>query len=376
MTFAEKLVSFILRQRFIVIGAAVLLAVWGIWAFKRLPIEAYPDVAPLKVQIISQWPGRGSEEVERGITVPVESAIAGLPKMASVRSISLFGLSVVTVVFEDDADNYQSRQQILSRVNSLTLPAGVNPNLSPDSGATGELYRYTVEGEGIDVMELKTLQDWVLEREFKKVPGVVDVVSFGGPIKQYHIQVDPLRLKNYNITVQQLFNAVAGSNNNIGANTIDHGEESYVVRGIGLIRSVADLEDTVLASRGGTPVLVKDVATVSIGSPPRLGLVGKDKKGDVVEGIILARRGENALEVLGRVKEKVVELNQSILPTQVKVKPYYDRTDLIHMTTHTVFENLIVGIGLVVGILLLFLGNFRSAFIVTVTIPLSLLFAF
>lgn len=376
MTFAEKLVSLILRQRFMVIGAAVLLAVWGIWAFMRLPIEAYPDVAPLKVQIISQWPGRGSEEVERGITVPVEAAIAGLPKMASIRSISLFGLSVVTVIFEDDADNYQSRQQILSRVNSLTLPAGVNPNLSPDSGATGELYRYTLEGEGIDVMELKTLQDWVLEREFKKVPGVVDVVSFGGPIKQYHIQVDPLRLKNYNIAVQQLFNAVAGSNNNIGANTIDHGEESYVVRGIGLIRNVSDLEQIVLASRGGTPVQVKDVATVSIGSPPRLGLVGKDKKGDVAEGIVLARRGENALEVLGRVKEKVLELNQSILPSGVKIKPYYDRTDLIHMTTHTVFENLIVGIALVVGILLLFLGNLRSAFIVTVTIPLSLLFAF
>ncbi|HXC61414.1 MAG TPA: efflux RND transporter permease subunit, partial [Nitrospiria bacterium] len=244
------------------------------------------------------------------------------------------------------------------------------------SPATGEIYRYTLEGDQITVMDLRSLEDWVLEREFKKIPGIVDVVSFGGPVKQYQVQVDPFRLKYFNITLQQLLNAVANSNNNIGANVLARGEQAYVVRGLGLLQSIKDIENIVVASHGGTPTLVKDVATVTVGEQPRLGLVGKDHRDDVVEGIVLLRRGEIPEEAIARIRERVPEINRSFLPPGVRIVPYYDRTNLIDTTTHTVLKNLTEGMILVIVVLLLFLGNVRSALIVTLTIPLSLLSAF
>jgi cobalt-zinc-cadmium resistance protein CzcA len=378
-----------LRSRIVIVALLVVFVIAGIGAFRNLPVEAYPDVTNVQVQIITLFPGHAAEEVEQLVTVPVENEMNGIPKRASMRSISLFGLSVVTLVFEDDADPVYVRNQAFERLQAVALPAGAQPGLSPDSTPVGEIYRYTLRGpRGFSLLELKALEDWVVERRLRTVPGVVDVVGFGGPTKQYQVLVDPLKLKSYGITLKSVFDALANGNRNAGGAYIEHGSEIYVVRGLGMVQNLADIGAIAVAARGGTPVLIRDVGRVSFGPAIRLGRVGKlvardgggrrlPDEDDVVQGIVLLRKGENALAVLEKVRAKVDEIDNE-LPAGVRLVPHYDRTDLIDRTLLTVRKNMGEGIGLVLMVLIVFLGlgNWRSALIVAAVVPLSLLGAF
>jgi cobalt-zinc-cadmium resistance protein CzcA len=376
-------VAWALRRRPIVLALLVVFVAFGVLAFVRLPVEAYPDVTNVQVQIITLFPGHAAEEVERLVTIPVENEMNGIPKRASMRSISIFGLSVVTIVFEDDADRAYVRNQAFERLQAVTLPPGAQPNLSPDSTPVGEIYRYTLVGPpGFSPLELKSLEDWVVERKLRTVPGVVDVVGFGGPTKQYQVNVDPLKLKSYGLTLAQVFDALSKGNRNAGGAYIEHGSEMYVVRGLGLVQSTADIAEIAVATRGGTPIRIGDVATTGVGPRLRLGRVGKTAGGvdedDVVQGIVLLRKGENALSVLERVRAKVDEMNRGGLPPGVRIVPHYDRTALIDRTLRTVRKNMAEGIGFVLVVLVAFLGiaNARSALVVAAVVPLSLLGAF
>jgi cobalt-zinc-cadmium resistance protein CzcA len=379
----RAVVSYALHRRVIVLALLAIFAAFGVLAFLRLPVEAYPDVTNVQVQIITLFPGHAAEEVERLVTIPVENEMNGIPKRASMRSISIFGLSTVTIVFEDDADRAYVRNQAFERLQSVTLPQGAQANLSPDSTPVGEIYRYTVTGPpGFSPLELKSLEDWVVERKLRTVPGVVDVVGFGGPTKQYQVNVDPLKLKSYALTLAQVFDALSKGNRNAGGAYIEHGAEMYVVRGLGLVQSLDDIAEIAVVTRGGTPIRIRDVATVSVGPRIRLGRVGKtvgtEDADDVVQGIILLRKGENALEVLERVRAKVDEIDRTALPPGVRIVPHYDRTALIDRTLHTVRKNMAEGIGFVLVVLVAFLGlkNARSALVVAAVVPLSLLGAF
>ena len=373
-----------LKSRAVVLALLVVFVAAGVLAFRHLPVEAYPDVTNVQVQIITLFPGHAAEEVEQLVTVPVENEMNGIPKRASMRSISLFGLSVVTLVFEDDADPAYVRNQAFERLQAVSFPAGAQPGLSPDSTPVGEIYRYTLRGPaGFSPLELKALEDWVVERKLRTVPGVVDVVGFGGPTKQYQVLVDPLKLKSYGIPLKAVFDALANGNRNAGGAYIEHGNEMYVVRGLGMVQSLDDVGAIAVATRNGTPVRIRDVGAVSLGAAIRLGRVGKllsvDKadEDDVVQGTVLLRKGENALEVLERVRAEVAEINHE-LPAGVVLVPHYDRTLLIDRTLHTVRKNMGEGIGLVLLVLVLFLGlgNWRTALIVAAVVPLSLLGAF
>jgi cobalt-zinc-cadmium resistance protein CzcA len=380
------------RSRVVVLGLLAVFVAAGISAFEQLPVEAYPDVTNVQAQIITLFPGHAAEEVEQLVTVPVENEMNGIPKRAAMRSISLFGLSVVTLVFEDDADPAYVRSQAFERMQEVNLPAGAQASLSPDSTPVGEIYRYTLRGpRGYSPLELKALEDWVVERRLRTVPGVVDVVGFGGPTKQYQVLVDPLKLKSYGITLKSVFDALANGNRNAGGAYIEHGSELYVVRGLGLVKSLDDVGAIAVTARGGTPVLIRDVGRVSLGAAIRLGRVGKlevlQERGgarrpqpdedDVVQGIVLLRKGENALAVLEKVRAEVVEINRE-LPPGVVLVPHYDRTELIDRTLLTVRKNMGEGIALVLLVLVVFLGlgNWRSALIVAAVVPLSLLGAF
>jgi heavy metal efflux system protein len=374
----RSIVTFCLRQRVIVLALLAVFVGAGIAAWRKLPVEAYPDVTNVQVQVITLFPGHAAEEVERLVTIPVENEMNGIPDRASMRSISIFGLSVVTIVFEDEADRVYVRQQTFERLQQVDLPAGAQASLSPDSTPVGEIYRYTVVGPpGFSPLELKALEDWVVERKLRQVPGVVDVSGFGGPTKQFQVLVDPLKLKSYNVSLRQVFEALSNGNKNAGGSYIEHGPEMYIVRGLGLVRDQRDIGDIAVLAHGGTPVRIRDVASVEVGPRVRLGLVGKNNEDDVVQGIVLLRKGENALEVLERVRAKVEDLNRT-LPPGVKVVPHYDRTELIHRTLHTVLRNMGEGIFLVLVVLVAFLGrqNLASAGIVALVIPLSLLGAF
>jgi cobalt-zinc-cadmium resistance protein CzcA len=379
----RAVVSYALHRRVIVLALLAIFAAFGVLAFLRLPVEAYPDVTNVQVQIITLFPGHAAEEVERLVTIPVENEMNGIPKRASMRSISIFGLSTVTIVFEDDADRAYVRSQAFERLQSVTLPQGAQANLSPDSTPVGEIYRYTVTGPpGFSPLELKSLEDWVVERKLRTVSGVVDVVGFGGPTKQYQVNVDPLKLKSYALTLAQVFDALSKGNRNAGGAYIEHGAEMYVVRGLGLVQSLDDIGEIAVATRAGTPIRIRDVATVGVGPRIRLGRVGKtvskDDEDDVVQGIVLLRKGENALEVLERVRAKVDEIGRTALPPGVRIVPHYDRTALIDRTLHTVRKNMAEGIGFVLVVLVAFLGfrNARSALVVAAVVPLSLLGAF
>jgi len=379
----RAVVSYALHRRVIVLALLAVFAVFGVLAFLRLPVEAYPDVTNVQAQIITLFPGHAAEEVERLVTIPVENEMNGIPKRASLRSISIFGLSVVTIVFEDDADRAYVRNQAFERLQSVTLPQGAMANLSPDSTPVGEIYRYTVVGPpGFSALELKSLEDWVVERKLRTVPGVVDVVGFGGPTKQYQVNVDPLKLKSYALTLAQVFDALSKGNRNAGGAYIEHGAEMYVVRGLGLVQSLDDIGEIAVTTRAGTPIRIRDIATVSVGPRIRLGrvgkTVGKEDEDDVVQGIVLLRKGENALEVLERVRAKVDEIDRTALPRGVRIVPHYDRTALIDRTLHTVRKNMAEGIGFVLVVLVAFLGlrNARSALVVAAVVPLSLLGAF
>ena len=371
----ERLVAFALRQRFIVLSLALLLTVMGVTSFHRLPIEAYPDVGDVRAEIITLWPGHAAEEVERLITIPLENELNGIARVTVIRSDTLFGLSNIRVVFADGTDDYWARQQAQERIAQAQLPADAKPGLGPMSSVIGEVYRYTLDSKTMSLVELKALQDWVLEREFRQVPGVADVVSWGGGTKQYEIIVDPARLRAYNLTLKQVLDAAAGSNSNSGGGYIAQGEYRVTVRGLGLLRSIADIENIVVSAQKGTPVRVRDIGTVAIGIAIRLGVLGRDHDDDLVQGIVLMRKGENPDAVIQGVARKIETLKKT-LPAGVELRDYYSRDRLVRTTVRTVMRNLIEGAALVVVLLSLFLYNIRAALIVAVTIPLSLLFAF
>ncbi len=371
----RRLITFALHQRFITLALALLLTVGGIVSFYRLPIEAYPDVADVQVDVITIWPGRAAEEVERHITIPLEKELNGVAKITFLRSTSIFGLSNIRVLFEDGTDNYWARQQVQERLAQAEIPPDAKPGLGPLASVIGEVYRYTLESKTMPLVELKALQDWVIEREFRKVPGVVDVVSWGGGIKQYRITVDPSRLRAYNLTLKQVFDAVSSNNANAGGSYIPQGEYALMVRGIGLIQSTRDIENIVVIAQRGTPVRIRDIGQVGIGHAVRFGVLGRDHEDDLVQGIVLMRKGENPGKVIDGARKKIEEI-QTLLPPGVEMRPYYSRDQLVKTTVTTVMRNLIEGAALVILLLWLFLYNLRAALIVALTIPLSLLFAF
>jgi len=370
-----RLIAFALHQRFITLALALLLTVAGILSYKRLPIEAYPDVGDVQVEIITLWPGHSAEEVERVVTLALEKQLNGIPNLTFLRSQSLFGLSNIRVLFSDGTDPYWARQQVQERLAAAEVPGDVKPSMAPLSSVIGEIYRYTLHADRLPLVELKALQDWVLEREFLKVPGVADVISWGGGIKQYQITVDPARLRAYNLTLKQVFDAVAANNANAGGSYIPRGQYAVTVRGIGLIQSTRDIENIVVTAQKGTPVRVRDIGEVGIGHAIRLGVLGRDHEDDVVGGIVRMRKGENPGRVIEAVKAKLDEITR-LLPQGVELRPYYSRDKLVDATVHTVLGNLVEGAALVVLLLTLFLYNLRAAIIVALTIPLSLLFAF
>src|SRR5213594_832858 len=366
-----------LREKFLIIGFSILLVAGGLYAFNVLNIEAYPDPSPPTIEIIAQNAGWSAEEMERQITVPLETQLNGMPGLDHIRSISLFGLTDIKCYFRYETDYNFDRQEVLNRLQMAELPAGVEPQLSPTS-AVGEIYRYQLVGDGQSLMDLKVAQDWILERQFKQVPGVIDVVSFGGDTKEFHIDLDPNKLIAFNVSVPQVMNAVAQSNSNVGANYLELGVQSYNVRGIGLFKDTEDIANVAIPSstKNGAPVYIKQLGNVSIGAKVAMGRVGKDEADDIVQGVVLMRRGEKSLPTLERVRQKVEQINHGILPPGMRIVPYYDRTNLINITTHTVTHTLLEGMILVGFILLAFLGDLRASLVVALSIPLSLLFTF
>jgi cobalt-zinc-cadmium resistance protein CzcA len=380
------LVDFALNNRWLVVGLAILLFGWGMVSFHNLPVEAYPDVANNYVQIITQWPGRAAEEVEQQVTVPLEIQMAGIPHMTHLRSTSLAGLSSLTLIFDDDSVNDWNREKVVERLSQVTLPAGLQPQIGSDWSPVGQIFWYTLRSTNplYDNMDLKSLEDWTVEKQFKSVPGVVDVSSFGGITREYQVRVDPDKLVAYGLSIGQVEQQLASNNTNAGGSFIEQGQQQINVREVGQYRNVQDIQETVLKTQFGTALRVKDIATVAQGPKVRLGQIGKaihreDGKivddNDVVEGIVLLQKGENSQFALEGIHKKVDELNNRILPRGVKIVPFLDRSELLHYTTHTVLHNLTEGIILVVIVLFLFLGNARGAFIVALTMPFALLFA-
>jgi len=373
----DRLVALAARRRILMVALFALVIVGGVIAFRQLNIEAYPDPTPPMVDIVTQSPGLSSEEIERYITIPIETQVAGIKNLNTIRSISLYGLSDIKLQFSFDYTYDEALQQVLNRLAQLSpLPGNAQPTISPLS-AVGEIYRYRLVGPAnYSVLDLKTLQDWVLQRRFRAVPGVIDVTGWGGKTKTYEIQVDFSKLVAYGLTLPQLLQAVGNANINVGGNTVNIGSQSAVVRGVGLIRSVDDLANTMVSQSGGNPVLVKDVATVNIGEKPRLGIAGLNQDNDIVEGIVLMRRGEQSSPTIARVEALVSAINSSsILPPGVHIERIYDRKDLIDLTTSTVLHNMGVGVLLIVLLQWIFLGDLRSALIVGATIPFALFFA-
>jgi cobalt-zinc-cadmium resistance protein CzcA len=372
----NRIVSFALAQRFIVIVAMICLAVWGIVSFQNLPIDAYPDLSPPRVQIVSQWPGHAAEEVERLITIPLEVEMNGIPKLDALRSISLYGLSSITMNFQYDTDPYFAREQAFERIPDAQVPAGVSPGMSPLFSPSGLIYRYVLQSPDRSARELKILQDWVLERRYRAIQGVADDSSLGGETMQYQVQIDPHRLMSYGVTVPQIVQQLASNNANAGGGFYSQGGQFYYVRGLGLVKSLEDIGHIVIAAHAGIPVTVNDVGTVAIGSAPRLGQFGYMNQNDAVEGVILMRVGEQAQAILKKVQEVTATLNRTVMPPDVRIVPYYDRTELISETTKTVERNLVRGMLLVLVVLGIFLFSVRTALIVAVTIPFALLFSF
>ncbi|MGA2955938.1 MAG: CusA/CzcA family heavy metal efflux RND transporter, partial [Thermodesulfobacteriota bacterium] len=382
----RAVVDFALNKRPFILAFAFLLFGGGIIAFQNLPIEAYPDVANNYAWVITQWPGRAAEEIEQLVTIPLENAMNGIPYLTHLRSVSVAGLSVVILIFDDKSENDWNRQKVLERISMVALPANLQPQIGPDFSPVGQIYFFTLRSTNpqYDPMELKSQQDWVLVKQFKTVPNVVDVSVFGGPTREYQVRVDPAKLVSYGLSIAQVEQQLANNNVNAGGSFIESGMQQINVRVVGLVRTVRDIEDTVITTKNGTPVRVKDIAVVSQGPKIRLGQFGRaihraDGKiidnGDVVSGILLMRKGAEFDSTLEGVHRKMQELNEHVLPPGVKIVPFNDRSDLVHYTTHTVLKNLTEGFILVTVVLLLFLGNVRGALIVAITIPFSLLFA-
>ena len=382
----RALVDFALKNRWLVLGGTVILTAWGIVSFRALPVEAYPDVANNYATIITQWPGRSAEEIERQVTVPTEIQMAGIPHLTHLRSFSLAGLSTLELTFDDASVNDVNREHVLERLSQVTLPAGLQPQMGTDWSPVGQIYWYTLESKNpaYDAMEKKSLEDWFMEKSFKQVPGVVDVSSFGGPTREYQIKLDPDKLVAYGLSLSQIEQQIINNNTNAGGSFIEQGAQQVNVQSIGLFNNVADIENTVIKTQAGTPLHIRDLGTVSQGPKIRLGQIGRAwhhpdgtivDNADTVEGILLLQKGEDSDPVLQGIEAKVTELNEHILPPGVKVVPFLDRSDLVKHTVDTVEENLLHGVILVSIILFLFLGNVRGAIIVALTIPFSLLFA-
>src|SRR6478735_6378812 len=372
----NRLVSFALAQRFIVIVAMICLGVWGVYSFDNLPIDAYPDLAPPRVQIVTQWPGHAAEEVERQITIPLETEMNGIPTLDALRSISIYGLSSVTMNFDFDTDAYFARAQAFERIPNAEVPDGVTPGMSPLFSPSGLIYRYVLQSPDRSAQDLKILDDWVLERKYRAIQGVADDSGLGGTTMQYQVQLDPNKLASYGVNVSQVSGQLAANNANAGGGFYSQGGQFFYVRGLGQVRNLDDIGNIVISTHGGIPVYVKDVAKVAMGHAPRLGQFGFMKENDAVEGVILMRVGEQAQVVLKKVRALTDVLNKTVLPPDVKIVPYYDRTDLIEETTRTVETNLVRGMILVLVVLGIFLFSVRTALIVAITIPFALLFSF
>ncbi len=371
-----RIVSFALSQRFVIIMAALALMFWGAVSFRKLPIDAYPDLSPPHVEIITQWPGHAAEEVERLISIPLEVEMNGIPKIEALRSISLYGLSALEMNFEYETDPYFVREQAFERMANATLPDGITPGVSPLFSPSGLIYRYVLVSPDRSPQELKTIEQWMLERRYRAVPGVADDSSLGGTTMQYQVKLNPYRLFSRGVTVAQVFQQLSTNNSNAGGGFYSQGGQFYYIRGLGLVKTTEDIGNVVVATNNGIPTYVKDVATVEIGDAVRLGQFGYMKQDDAVEGVILMRVGEQAQVVLNRLQALTKELNEHVLPPDVKIVPYYDRSGLIEETTRTVEENLIRGMVLVLVVLGIFLFSVRAAIIVAITIPFALMFSF
>jgi cobalt-zinc-cadmium resistance protein CzcA len=387
--FLKGIIGFSLKNKYFILFAAAILIVAGIITFRNMPIEAFPDVTNTEISIITQWPGRSAEEVEKFVTIPIELAMNPVQSKISLRSTSIFGLSYVKLIFADDVKDPQARQQVMNLLQNANLPPNVQPQVQPPTGPTGEIFRYTLKSSFRDVRELKTIQDWVIDRRLRAVQGIGDVVSFGGKTKTYEIKVDPGKLTSFGLTPLDVYTAVQKTNINIGGDMMIQNDEAFVVRGIGLLNDINEIKNVIVENNNGVPLLVKDVAMVEISNVPRLGLVGrsdgfKDSTGkrivtdepDVVEAIVIMRKGENPSEVVEKLKAQIEKLNNGILPSDVKIVPYYDRSNLIEFATHTVLHNLIEGILLVTFLVSIFMFNWRTTLIVSIIIPMALLFAF
>lgn len=374
--FIKNIISFSLKNKFFTFFWVGIVAIAGFFSFLRIPIEAFPDVTNTQIIIVTEWNGRSAEEVERFVTTPVEIAMNGVQRKTNVRSITMFGLSVIKIIFEDNVEDFFARQQVNNQLRNVSLPEEVEPDVQPPYGPTGEIFRYVLRSDERDTRDLLTIQNWTIDRELRRVAGVADIVAFGGQEKIYEISVDPVKLQQYDLTPLELYEAISKSNLNVGGDVIEKNGQAYVVRGIGLLDSRHDIENTIVDIFNGNPLLVKNVASVNEASKPRVGQVGLNENDDVVEGIIVMRKGENPSEVLSRVKAKIEELNTSILPTDVKMETFYDRDNLMEYCTKTVMHNLVEGIILVTVIVFLFMADWRTTFVVAIVIPLSLLFAF
>src|SRR5271155_1507751 len=376
----HRIVQAALQQRFLVLMITILIIVAGAESFRRMPVDAYPDLSPPMVELITQWPGHAAEEVERLTTLPLELAMNGTPHLKVMRSISLYGLSDVILTFDDGTDDYFARQVVFQRISDATLPTGVAPSMAPLFSPSGLVYRYVIESPDRSPMELHNFEAWIIERAYRSVPGVADDSGFGGPTMQYHVLLDPVKLYNYHLPVVQVLNALTANNANTGGGFYTQGGQFYYVRGLGLVKTTEDIGEVVVGSGNGVPIRVKDIGRVVIGIAPRLGIFGFQDKGknndDAVEGVILMRRGEQTQNVLEGVEKKTVEINRDLLPPDVKVRTYYDRSDLVKVTTDTVEWNLMRGMALVLIVLIFFLVSIRAAVITALTVPLALLFAF
>jgi cobalt-zinc-cadmium resistance protein CzcA len=374
--FIKNIIAFSLKNRmFTFLWVGILIVAGGI-AFNQMPIEAFPDVTNTQIIIISQWNGRSAEEVERFVTTPIEIVMNSVQRKTSVRSTTMFGLSVIKIIFEDNVEDFFARQQVNNQLHNIQLPEGVEPAVQPPYGPTGEIFRYVLKSDKRDTRDLLTIQNWVIDRQIRSVPGVADLNVFGGQEKVYEISVNPNRLANYDITPMEVYDAVSKSNLDVGGDVIEKNGQAYVVRGLGLLQSIKDIENIIVKYANGNPILVKHIATVNESSLPRVGQAGLNENDDVVEGIIVMRKGENPHEVLARIKEKINELNTRILPPDVKMETFYDRDVLMDYTTHTVMHNVLEGIILVTVIVFLFMADWRTTVVVSIVVPLALLFAF
>lgn len=375
-SFIDNIIAFSLKNKFFIFFLTTIAIIAGTVSFIHTSVDAFPDVTNTKVTIITQWPGRSAEEIEKFITIPIEIAMNPVQKKTDIRSTTLFGLSVINVMFDDHVDDFYARQQVYNLLNDADLPEGVTPEVQPLYGPTGEIFRYTLRSGKRSVRELKTYQDWVIERKLRAVPGVADIVSFGGEVKTFEVSVNPNQLINYGVTSLELFDAISKSNINVGGDVITKSSQAYVVRGIGLINDIKEIENIVVKNINGTPILVKNLADVHESCLPRLGQVGRMEEDDVVQGIVVMRKGENPSEVIAALKDKIADIQEHSLPEDVQIVPFYDREDLVDLAVHTVTHNLVEGILLVTFIVLVFMADWRTTVIVSIIIPLALLFAF